>query len=484
MHLYPIMYPGWYGVIKDTGKILGKYQKSIACLFQGNLETIFINHREWTDLGQFVLKKIIKNPEWGFRLNNRIQKASDNLVHFSHNKIFQANLKKLSNQQLRLLYKNYLDKQSQVYNPSLIPVYLDLYKPHLTNYLVEYLDGQIKKIKFSQTAKECFAHLTILEKLSKVQLEEIALLKIASQIKNKKFTKKELTQETLKRFNNHCSKFKYLGYNWEGPALPDSYFWKRLKDMAIDQQKPSQQINKIYREKQSARKNQTQLIRALKIDSKHQKLLAVTKGFIYSKDYRKMSLVQSYYEVEPLIKEIAKRVNLKLNEVRSCLLSEIEKLLMGELARPKDLTKRIKECIYIVVDRKLPGKVLVDQSKEAVKKLLLKKEDLTEVNYFHGQTACLGKATGTVKIINTIKDLPKMKSGDILVSQMTNPNLVPAMKKAAAIVTDLGGVTCHAAIISRELKIPCVIGTKIATKVLKDGDRVEVDANRGEVRKI
>jgi len=157
---------------------------------------------------------------------------------------------------------------------------------------------------------------------------------------------------------------------------------------------------------------------------------------------------------------------------------------MGELARPKDLTKRIKECIYIVVDRKLPGKVLVDQSKEAVKKLLLKKEDLTEVNYFHGQTACLGKATGTVKIINTIKDLPKMKSGDILVSQMTNPNLVPAMKKAAAIVTDLGGVTCHAAIISRELKIPCVIGTKIATKVLKDGDRVEVDANRGEVRKI
>lgn len=67
---------------------------------------------------------------------------------------------------------------------------------------------------------------------------------------------------------------------------------------------------------------------------------------------------------------------------------------------------------------------------------------------------------------------------------MTNPDLVTAMKIAGAIVTDLGGITSHAAIVSRELNIPCVIGTKIATKVFKDGDMVEVDANRGDVRKI
>ena len=80
-------------------------------------------------------------------------------------------------------------------------------------------------------------------------------------------------------------------------------------------------------------------------------------------------------------------------------------------------------------------------------------------------------------------DIPKMKQGDILVSPATNPNLVPAMKKAAAIVTDFGGLTCHAAIVSRELGIPCVVGTKIATKVLRDGDRVAVNATLGEVTK-
>jgi pyruvate,water dikinase len=66
---------------------------------------------------------------------------------------------------------------------------------------------------------------------------------------------------------------------------------------------------------------------------------------------------------------------------------------------------------------------------------------------------------------------------------MTNPEIVIAMKKASAIVTDFGGLTCHAAIVSRELGIPCVVGTRVATKVLRDGDSVSVNATLGEVTK-
>ena len=67
---------------------------------------------------------------------------------------------------------------------------------------------------------------------------------------------------------------------------------------------------------------------------------------------------------------------------------------------------------------------------------------------------------------------------------MTRPEFVPLLKQASAIITDEGGITSHAAIVSRELKIPCIIGTKVATKVLKDGDKVEVNANHGVVRII
>jgi len=77
-----------------------------------------------------------------------------------------------------------------------------------------------------------------------------------------------------------------------------------------------------------------------------------------------------------------------------------------------------------------------------------------------------------------------MQKGDILISIATNPDLVPAMKIAGAIVTDVGGITCHAAIVSRELNIPCVVGTKIATKALHEGDLIDVDATHGIVRII
>jgi len=103
-----------------------------------------------------------------------------------------------------------------------------------------------------------------------------------------------------------------------------------------------------------------------------------------------------------------------------------------------------------------------------------------------GTVASLGPASikGRVQIILKNDQVGNFKAGNILVTVMTSPFFVPAMKKAAAIVTDEGGLTCHAAIVSRELEIPCIIGTKFASKVLHDGDLVEVDANRGIVKKI
>jgi pyruvate,water dikinase len=77
-----------------------------------------------------------------------------------------------------------------------------------------------------------------------------------------------------------------------------------------------------------------------------------------------------------------------------------------------------------------------------------------------------------------------MKDGNILVSAATSPSIMPAMKKAAAFVTDEGGLTSHAAIVARELNTPCVFGTKIATKVLNDCDLIEVDATNGIIKKL
>jgi pyruvate,water dikinase len=98
-----------------------------------------------------------------------------------------------------------------------------------------------------------------------------------------------------------------------------------------------------------------------------------------------------------------------------------------------------------------------------------------------GLGASPGIAVGEVKIVGSERDISKVKDGDVLVAVMTTPDMVPAMKKASAIVTDEGGLTCHAAIVSRELGVPAVVGTKNATKLLKDGMLVTVDGEKGIV---
>jgi len=100
-----------------------------------------------------------------------------------------------------------------------------------------------------------------------------------------------------------------------------------------------------------------------------------------------------------------------------------------------------------------------------------------------GSGASPGVAVGKVKMIPTAKDIGRMEKGDILVTEMTSPDYVPAMKKAAAILTNSGGATCHAAIVSRELGVPCIVGTKNATEVLHEGDLITVDAKMGVVYK-
>jgi len=98
-----------------------------------------------------------------------------------------------------------------------------------------------------------------------------------------------------------------------------------------------------------------------------------------------------------------------------------------------------------------------------------------------GVAASPGISVGPVKIVPVASEIDKVMSGDVLVAEMTTPDFVPAMKRAAAIVTDRGGRTAHAAIVSRELGIPCVVGTEVATKTLKDGQEITVDGSEGKV---
>ena len=98
-----------------------------------------------------------------------------------------------------------------------------------------------------------------------------------------------------------------------------------------------------------------------------------------------------------------------------------------------------------------------------------------------GIVASKGRVEGEVFVISSSADLKKFKKGSILVAEITNPLFVPAMSQSIGIITDIGGLTSHPAIISRELGIPCIVGTKEATKKIKTGQKIILDAVKGKI---
>jgi pyruvate,water dikinase len=180
-------------------------------------------------------------------------------------------------------------------------------------------------------------------------------------------------------------------------------------------------------------------------------------------------------------KEVAKRFFITPILARYILLEEYKNILLdSKTLNTEELNKRYNNCAYLLEN----GKIKLYSGEQAKKcwKLFYKEKNNSNVLAITGSIAYPGKRKGVVKIVNSTNDLAKFKKGDILVSYSTNPSLMPALNIASAIITNTGGITCHAAIISRELKIPCIIGTNNATKILKDGDIVEVDADNGIVK--
>lgn len=145
---------------------------------------------------------------------------------------------------------------------------------------------------------------------------------------------------------------------------------------------------------------------------------------------------------------------------------------------PQDIEWAVeKDKLYIVQTRPV---TTIKQTTKAAKSI---KSDVkfAETPILTGAGASPGIGTGTVKILKSPKEIDKIKKDDVLVASMTSPDYVPAMKKSSAIITDEGGQTSHAAIVSRELGIPCIVGTKEATKLLKDGQIVTVNGESGQV---
>ena len=166
----------------------------------------------------------------------------------------------------------------------------------------------------------------------------------------------------------------------------------------------------------------------------------------------------------------------KIDDSRVLEIAEIGRQVEIHYQRPMDIEWCIEGGkVYLVQARPVTAIGASEGAQEA--------GEVSGEIILSGLGASPGFATGTARILNEGEDLDNIKEGDVLVAKMTMPDMVPAMSRSVAIITDEGGMTCHAAIISRELGTPCVVGTGSATHVLKDGDVVTVDGTTGTIYK-
>ena len=193
-----------------------------------------------------------------------------------------------------------------------------------------------------------------------------------------------------------------------------------------------------------------------------------------------------YSETEAFFRKLAKAISKreKYNaDLLTCLLpNELEEyLIKGKLPSVSILKKRYLSSVLYFKNGDLN---LITGSKVGTIENQISKNNNQKPGIIKGTTAFPGKVSGIARIVLNPFEGKNFKQGDILITGMTRPEFIPIIKKAAAIITDVGGLLCHAAITSRELKIPCIVGTGKATKEYKDGNLVEVDASQGIVKLI
>jgi pyruvate,water dikinase len=184
--------------------------------------------------------------------------------------------------------------------------------------------------------------------------------------------------------------------------------------------------------------------------------------------------------LEEVLNQIAKQNKYSKNILLAATASEINDYFKNKkLPNQQAIKNRFNRSALII--KKAKQQLYVGNE---VKKIEDVVTFLDTKAHLRGQSAYKGKVTGVVRIVLNPKKVVVFKKGDILITGMTRPEFLSLMKKSAAFVTDAGGILSHAAIMARELKKPCIIGTKFATKIFKDGDTIEVDADKGIVRKI
>ena len=383
--------------------------------------------------------------------------------------ITRDQLSKAQNQDLIEMYNNLAHIYTNKLNSSPI---IDGFALSTDTLIASKIKDFLEEKRLGEKFVEYFAILTAPTFLSFLQEEEIALLHA---------TKKAITnpekEDTV--LSEHQKDYFWIQNNYVKDHIVeiDSFRERLEKYKLIDIDERIQTIESLAI---NHKKDKEALIAEINIPQEIRVLLEITDDFNAWQDERKKGTFWATHYFSMFMEEFSKRTKYSIDQLKYAFPPEMEDILSGKIS-PAELDKRIEYCMIIWVLDHYDVTTDIDFIEKLDK---IGTGEIATVREVKGFTASRGNVSGKVKIIESVEEMGKVEEGDVLVAVMTRPDYLPAMQRAVAFVTDEGGITCHAAIVAREMKKPCIIGTKIATKTFKDGDMVEVDADTGVVKII
>lgn len=467
--------------------------ESLVALYEDFRETYYIPHSECVRVAQAILDRILKAPVWMEEILGEINKRSRELegVFADDEKPF----KELTNKKLLALYERHNRTHARLYEVARLPEAMDRGVALYTNYLKDYLRRRGALLANSpKELNRVFEILTVPEEMSVVQREigefHELLISIKESTKGVSLASGSVRRAWLKmppdfrgRIEQHSKKWGCLGYHGYGTrtlADVDQYLHRIAASLnkSVDELWTISDYSKVLAEGEVRRVAEFTRYR---IDETHQMLFRLHSRIGIAKLFRRYVQLRNFTYLDQMLSEISARLECPEGSVR-CLLPEEVQLLLARGESPSPVLQGRAEFAVHVIDRDAEG-ILGGREFRWIRDQLAAKIKATAASStkLEGSPAFTGVARGRCKVIFRPSDGERVgfKAGDILVSEATDPDLVPMIEIAAGVVTEQGGVTSHAAIICRELRKPALVGVKDLLAVVREDDYAVLNAEDG-----
>ncbi len=456
--------------------------------FEGEHMRLLVPERRWSEVSQRILERELEEPAYFSRLKGDTLAACRALYRLGRAQL-KTNWAAASDAKIAAAFAAHKQAVERMLGYGIISTLVEVPNGLFTNFVTELLTKRAALFGLKTPVARYFEVLTTPPEPSAQRQQELNFFSALKRFQGNRDAMKVLKKGDAARLaeahprlwaliRTHVRKFSWVYYSYNGPAFSEGWV---AAELAAHAGEPAwARIRALERRARAVSREAASAAAALRLNAYERKLVRALRDTASTKLLRKDALTFSFYALEGALRELARRARLPFRHAQFIAPGEHGQALRPTAAYRRELAARTRYAVYsCVTDR--PA-VLSGPRAMAFVERYYSAETVGDVRELRGQPACVGKVTGKVKIVNVPADMAKMNRGDVLVSIATSPEIVSAMKRAAAIVTEQGGITSHASIVSRELGVPCVIGTRVATKVFRDGDVVSVDAETGTVR--